>query len=1102
MFRFSALRVIFLYPSLCLSLCVSSSVLAQDEKDPVLEEYFVANAAYNRKLYPVAIGQYESFLKKNAAHPKADLAHQGAGLSQYALKQYDKAMPHFAALLAKPNLDPEISRERIALLQGRCLMFTNRQDEAKSLFVSELDKLKDPAMKTAALVAVCDISFGKSQWDEVLAWAPKLLAAKPDPNQAARGVYQQGFAQFQLKKYAEAGAALAKIPELKADPAWQVRAAYLLGESHNMLKEFDKAEQAYAAALPGMQGAEAAECRYRLAMARFLQGKHDAAMVDLAAYLNELKPDPEKPAVGRQLQEARLILNRCKIELKDYKAADKDLQALATGEDDVAARANLWWARVHSRQNNYDRAAEILEPASAKFQKTTVVDDLNFDLANALMNRKEPDWKKAGEILLRIESSKTFGQMAEALMLQSICLHKLADYSNSMRYNDMFLQRFPENESKGDMRFMKAENLFLLNRPDEAAAAYGDFIAKDKEHAKQMVAAFRIAQIFHGKGEWVKALASAGPLLAKKPEGTLFAQLSFVVGDCLFRQEKWAEAIPPLEDFVAACDLVAASKKHPKLKGQPTPNVDTALMQLTVAHVQGGNAQKAFQHLNTITDVYPWATPQMPIALAEQGRLAFEEGNLKLARNSLERFFKEAGKNDPTFNQNAAGQVPKATYYLAWVEASEGKRLVAAQRFSEVSKTHELAADARLQQGIALVKAEKFQESAKLFPEILKQFPEHEKRERLLYYAGLSFARLETWKEASNFFKELVGKYPASEFADKSLYEWAWCEQRLARKKEAAELYEKLLAAYPKSELVLKVRSELANLNLDAGSQDKVITDLTEALSKVQDEKLREDIRYQLASACYNKGDHTTAAVQLEKLLADYPQSKLRASILFQAGESRLQLTETATARDHFAAAAGLIGMLPSESAKPRGRKGTKADPQSATIAGVPPELAESILMRLGETQSLTGEHKAAQDTYKKFLITFKDSKWTRNAQFGLGFALEMGGNPKAAISEYAKLLTAATVDLWTVRARFQAGECHFNLQEYDKAVAEFVNMEINYSKYPDWQAKAVLEIGRVLLAQGKREEAEERFKEVIRKFSKEKAAIIARQLLDKMRDS
>jgi tetratricopeptide (TPR) repeat protein len=257
-------RVIFLSAALCISPALS----AQDDKDPVLEEYYVANAAYNRKLYPVAIAQYESFLKKHATHPKADLAHQGAGLSQYALKQYDKAMPHFTALLAKENLDAEISRERVALLQGRCLMFTNRQDEAKALFVAELGNLKDPAFQAVALVAICDVSFAKAEWDEVLAWVPKLLAtAEPDPNQAARGLYQQGFAHFQLKQHAEAIVPLAKIAGLEADAAWKTRAAYLLGESHNMLKQFDKAEEAYAAALPGMSGAEAADCRYRLAMA-------------------------------------------------------------------------------------------------------------------------------------------------------------------------------------------------------------------------------------------------------------------------------------------------------------------------------------------------------------------------------------------------------------------------------------------------------------------------------------------------------------------------------------------------------------------------------------------------------------------------------------------------------------------------------------------------------------------------------------------------------------------------------------------------------------------------------------------------------------------
>jgi TolA-binding protein len=157
--------------------------------------------------------------------------------------------------------------------------------------------------------------------------------------------------------------------------------------------------------------------------------------------------------------------------------------------------------------------------------------------------------------------------------------------------------------------------------------------------------------------------------------------------------------------------------------------------------------------------------------------------------------------------------------------------------------------------------------------------------------------------------------------------------------------------------------------------------------------------------------------------------------------------------------------------------------------------------MRLGETQALTGEHKDAVKTYRKFLGQFGESKWLRNAQFGLGYALENSNKHQEAITEYGKLVTdAKRVDLWTVRARFQTGECYFNMQNYEKAITEFVNIEINFKKYPGWQAKSVLEIGRVLLAQKKREDAIQRFKDVITRYGKEKSALVARQYLDQLR--
>ncbi|MDP6209324.1 MAG: tetratricopeptide repeat protein, partial [Roseibacillus sp.] len=158
-------------------------------------------------------------------------------------------------------------------------------------------------------------------------------------------------------------------------------------------------------------------------------------------------------------------------------------------------------------------------------------------------------------------------------------------------------------------------------------------------------------------------------------------------------------------------------------------------------------------------------------------------------------------------------------------------------------------------------------------------------------------------------------------------------------------------------------------------------------------------------------------------------------------------------------------------------------------------------MMRLAEMQSATADHTGARKTYQEFIGRFPESKWKRNAQFGLAWSLENSDKPNDAIHHYASLLDPkAPIDLWTVRARFQTGECYFNMQKYEQAVKEFLNVEIHYKKHPAWQAKGILEIGRVLLAQNKREDAKQRFKDVILRYPMQKAAIVARQYLDQLR--
>ena len=231
-------------------------------------------------------------------------------------------------------------------------------------------------------------------------------------------------------------------------------------------------------------------------------------------------------------------------------------------------------------------------------------------------------------------------------------------------------------------------------------------------------------------------------------------------------------------------------------------------------------------------------------------------------------------------------------------------------------------------------------------------------------------------------------------FADKAVYEWAWCERSRKRNKEATAHYELLIKQYPKSGLLTKVQSELAELNLDVGAQDAVIAKLTDTMKTVTDPKLKFELQYQLASAHFKKKDYENSAKMFEALIEGGGKSKLLPSILFQAGESRLILTETIPAREHFLAA------------------------QKASPAAAP--LSESIVMRLAETQNLTGQYKEAEKTYRDFIKQWTQSQWLRNAQYGIGYALEKQESYQKAINEYRQLLPAdikkkLKLDKWMV---------------------------------------------------------------------------------------
>jgi len=1033
--------------ALCTWLGFSASVASAEVLDSGSEKFYSANALYNKRLYSLAVEEYSAYLKQYPEHDKVEEARRGIALCYYVQGMWKDAERELKGVLKKGKAgDPQ----RLGLMHAQSLARLQRHADARAAYAAVTGS-KDEKFRTTALAGVAESWYREKNWQELVGASDLLLKQKLSDALRKRGLYQSANAHFHLKQFDLAIPCLIELQPLVKGTSFEAQSAFMLAECYRETEQLTKAGECYAMAAKGVKGEVAAEVAYRLGLIDFRLKKYNEAV----SALNKSIKLSEK---GKFADTSRLMLGRAYIELKDYAQAEVLLKGLCQSDDQEedsdqpgsgdafsAPQAFLWYARVYSRQGKYDRAEQILGEAVKRFGSDSMIDDLRFDYANAMMvNRK---YKEAGAAFKKLTSTAGYAQNADVLRLYAECLHRTKEYAESLRYADQYLKKYSKEADLPDVMFIKAENLHLLGKMDQALAVYTDVFTNYKESKNADSARFRAAQIHQRKGESVQAAELLAGLKTSRLDGVVFKQFDFVAGAAAFRQEKWQEALVLLKKFVDA-----------NKKGSKQQNVDAALVQMAVCSLNLKQVKDAVQYYEEVLSNYP-DSRHLAMVQAELGRLKYEQGDIKQARSILAGF----NKTHP----DAQSWRPQVEYYLGWIALGDKQLVEAETHFKSVAEEfpqHKLAADAAMQFARVRLDQKKYAEAAKAYAVLIKKWPDHPQFALAAFSQGVAEARQQHWKDAAKEFKLVVDSHADAAIADRALYELAWCAKGLKQSDQAAQHYRKLISDYPQSALVDKVRTELAELTFAKADYDAVITELKETITKLSDVRLLEESRYRLGTAYFNKADYENAAAVFEDFIVKYPQSGKLTSVLFHAGESRMQLKEILKARDHFVQARELDGQ---------------------------PQMRESIQMRVGETQRLTRQYAEAAKSYKDFIRLFPDSKWMAQADFDLGWCLEKQGDYQPALECYRKVLTKGQRDELAARSQFQLGECFFAMKEYGNAIQELVKVTVAYPQ-KNWQARAALEIGRVLEVRGDKDKALDQFKDVITKYPDDQTVVDA----------
>ncbi|MFZ4394293.1 MAG: tetratricopeptide repeat protein [Kiritimatiellia bacterium] len=1023
--------------------------------DSVLEKYYSANALYNKKLYSLAVPEFEAFLKQNPTHAKADPARFGLALSYIGISKHAEAEPILTELSRTGKFgDPD----QIAVLRAQCLMRLNRVPEAMKI----LEGVAGGSSKKhlpAALFTLTELSFQQGKWPETIQWADKLIALNSEDAAGLRVAYLAAYASVQLQKHESAIQRLnTLIPKLKDDTAMTSQSAFLLGESCRQLGRRAEAITAYTLALTNAASSAAIEIQFRIGMANMELGKPERAVEAFQQALT-MKPAEE---ISRKIT---LYLGRALFESGDHKTTCTVVQPLTELKPSsaISAEASLLLARSLIRLNEPQKATAFLAQTIPLHQGQPLQSELYYEAGNLHMSAQR--YAEASACFAAMQQQfPAWSQTNDLLRLQAVSLHHQKQYEASQKLCDDYLTRFPNDPLRDEVAIVRAENLFLLDRLTQAAMAFQEFATTDATGSTPDIARFRITLIHYKTNAWEKVIDAGEQLLQRRPKGDLFFPLPFLIGDAAFRLGQFEKAVVNLVLFMRQS---ATGKEE---------NLDTALAEMGVARLKQARTNEALEQFSLLAQRFPQSR-HTPLALSETGRLLYQRGDLAPARQALETLL--AGFRD-------APQRSSAEYYLGWIALAEKKNEDAARRFETVVTAYPkdpLAPDAALQRGVILFAMDDYAKAQAAFDQLLLRFPEHPRADTALFSKGISLARLKQWQNASTTLQQYKDKYPKAENTDRVLYELAWCEKGMNRQAEATKYYQALIDGYPKSELLVKSRTEMAELTFTGKDYDKTIADLLRSAEELKNDERLEEVMYRLGTAYFNKGDWANSAATFEKFKETVVQSSLLPSVSLQAGEARARMSDAAKALEHFAAAV----------------KGSQnADPEKPAED---PKVHELALLRLSETHGLLSQWADAERTSALFLRLYPKSTNAKRAMFNNGWALESLKRYEDAIKQFRAMVSAKDKDVLSARGQFHIGECLYGLRKYDEAIVEFVLVQTNY-RNEEWSAKASLEIGRVLEAKGELLKAQEQFKSVLKLYPKSDAAKTAKERLDGIRMS
>jgi TolA-binding protein len=304
-----------------------------------------------------------------------------------------------------------------------------------------------------------------------------------------------------------------QVADRFAKTGYSALATYKLGETAARQKKYDEAVRRYQQCLAeSPQGEYAVRAQHGLAAACFAKEDYAGANAALAAILAS-HPEPALAARAHYLR--GLVLQR----QKQVDAAATDLEAFLASKPPAEEAADARYALVlcHIARKQLDQAAGALAALVAEKSDYPNAARGYYELGHALLGegRDEP-------------AATAFRTLAEK-------------YPDSPLAAEAWFHVGRWNEETADRLTAEAEKLAGLAK---AADCYAAGLAKAKDAELHEKLQYKLAEMKCRGKQFEQAATTLQAQLRDHPSGALAGPARFLAAECLFRQNKFEEALP------------------------------------------------------------------------------------------------------------------------------------------------------------------------------------------------------------------------------------------------------------------------------------------------------------------------------------------------------------------------------------------------------------------------------------------------------------------------------------------------------------------------------------------------------------------------------